>query len=265
MENYIGFIETYRDPVGMRGEFEGFVAMVNREQSAKFQGLVDKAETLLPRLPWPGGFEKDTFLRWFSIIPFLNFRHFFHNFLKTSKISNMYLYMLCFRPDFTSLDVLTFAGSGIPAGINIPNCKSFSSPKIFSRSRNWDKFETLTTRDVKSWTENEMEFLGNFILFSYSFSPDYTSLEVLTFAGSTIYAGINLPNCKIILISHHLLVFYYLCFLCQKVTNESMIIFQTTRSDKARVSRTWIWATWSHLVTRLTKRQPSSPWRTTFF
>ncbi|KAJ5702458.1 dipeptidyl-peptidase III [Penicillium malachiteum] len=60
VETVIGFIETYQDPHGVRGAWEGIVAIFNKEQTRKFSELVDSSPQLIPLLPWngqPGGVE----------------------------------------------------------------------------------------------------------------------------------------------------------------------------------------------------------------
>lgn len=100
VETNIGFIENYRDPSGIRSEFESFVSIVDKEKTKKFRSLVESGQEFVKMLPW--------------------------NTLRTEQASESYdgapfekdIFM---APDFTSLDIIAFTSSGLPAGINIPN------------------------------------------------------------------------------------------------------------------------------------------------
>ena len=61
IETNIGFIESYVDPLGVRAEFEGWVALTDPVDSQKFTNLVAHADELIALLPWGKHFEKTNF------------------------------------------------------------------------------------------------------------------------------------------------------------------------------------------------------------
>jgi len=87
VETNMGWIENYIDPENSRAFWDGWVAIVDKEQSKKFTTLVKNSESIIPKLPWPKEMEKDQFL----------------------------------APDFTTLSIVGFGSCACFLGINIPN------------------------------------------------------------------------------------------------------------------------------------------------
>ncbi|KAI0102846.1 dipeptidyl peptidase III [Nemania sp. FL0031] len=69
VECILGFVETYRDPHGVRGEWEALVGISDLAESLKMRQFVARSDTFLRLMPWAklginndkGPFEKDTF------------------------------------------------------------------------------------------------------------------------------------------------------------------------------------------------------------
>ncbi|EKJ79605.1 hypothetical protein FPSE_00290 [Fusarium pseudograminearum CS3096] len=70
VESIMGFVEPYRDPHGVRGEWEGFVGISDPVESHKMRQFVDQSTTFIRLLPWAvsdvndgkGPFEKHVFV-----------------------------------------------------------------------------------------------------------------------------------------------------------------------------------------------------------
>lgn len=94
VENIFGFVEPYRDPHGIRAEFEALVAILDDQETTLLAKLVENSATFIRRLPWAtpendgrGPFEKNLFE----------------------------------PPDFSSIHALAYCSSIIFPGINLPN------------------------------------------------------------------------------------------------------------------------------------------------
>lgn len=70
VETVLGFVEPYRDPFGVRAEFEGLVGIVHRDETKILTTLVENSTKFIQRLPWAknatendgkGPFEKKLF------------------------------------------------------------------------------------------------------------------------------------------------------------------------------------------------------------
>lgn len=92
------------------------VAIVDKEKSKKFKSLVDASELIIPKLPWPKIMEKDNFL----------------------------------APDFTALEVICFATTGCPLGINIPNYDDIRETEGFKN--------VFLNNSMGSYTQNAVQF-----------------------------------------------------------------------------------------------------------
>lgn len=52
VENIFGFVEPYRDPYGIRAEFEGIVGISDPKETKTLTRLVESSSTFIKRLPW---------------------------------------------------------------------------------------------------------------------------------------------------------------------------------------------------------------------
>lgn len=54
VETVFEFVEPYRDPFGVRAEFEGLVAIVDNDQTVLLERLVEDSPRFIQKLPWCG-------------------------------------------------------------------------------------------------------------------------------------------------------------------------------------------------------------------
>ncbi|KAI9841904.1 MAG: hypothetical protein M1837_000290 [Sclerophora amabilis] len=59
VETILGFVEPYRDPYGVRAEYEGLVGIVDPDETKVLTTLTENSTTFIRRLPWAKGYKEN--------------------------------------------------------------------------------------------------------------------------------------------------------------------------------------------------------------
>lgn len=59
VEHIIGFVEPYRDPYGVRAEFEGLVGIADPEETKTLVRLAKTSDAFIKELPWCAGYKEN--------------------------------------------------------------------------------------------------------------------------------------------------------------------------------------------------------------
>ncbi|KAK8841007.1 hypothetical protein M9Y10_027844 [Tritrichomonas musculus] len=87
VEMHHGFIECYRDPAGVRCEYEGYVSVVDKEESECLHDYVRNSAKILSLMPYPKEYERTIFQ----------------------------------PPSYDAINFITICTTSVPTGINLPN------------------------------------------------------------------------------------------------------------------------------------------------
>ncbi|KAK0747420.1 dipeptidyl peptidase III [Apiosordaria backusii] len=95
VENIFGFVEPYRDPYGVRAEWEGIVSISDPDETRKLAGLVSASAKVISLLPWAVADENDG--------------------------KGPFEASLFQAPDFAIVHALAYCASVVWDGVNLPN------------------------------------------------------------------------------------------------------------------------------------------------
>ncbi|KAL4792863.1 dipeptidyl peptidase III [Aspergillus venezuelensis] len=130
VESIFGFVEPYRDPLGVRSEFEGIVGIPDSRETETLNTLSEQANEFVCRLPWltddsgsRGPFEKSRFE----------------------------------VPDFSSVQNLVYCSSIIFPGINLPNYNDIRQETGYKNIIFSNRMLAESHRERGAWMISESE------------------------------------------------------------------------------------------------------------